>query len=71
MSEPRTPPPAFDAGQAHTPSWAEPTGAGLPIAPLRWDSQQLLQGHPQIEIAHGDALYRLRQTASGKLILTK
>jgi hemin uptake protein HemP len=34
-------------------------------------SEQLFAGFPEVQIAHGDALYRLRQTSLGKLILTK
>ncbi len=34
-------------------------------------SQQLFADFPEVQIAHGDAVYRLRQTALGKLILTK
>lgn len=51
---------------------AQPPGehrgeAGLP----RTTSAALLQGARELEIQHGDALYRLRLTAQGKLILTK
>jgi len=34
-------------------------------------STQLLAGFPEVQIVHGDAIYRLRQTSLGKLILTK
>ncbi len=34
-------------------------------------SEQLFADFPEVQIAHGDAVYRLRQTALGKLILTK
>jgi hemin uptake protein HemP len=34
-------------------------------------SEQLFGGFPEVQIAHGDAVYRLRQTSLGKLILTK
>jgi hemin uptake protein HemP len=34
-------------------------------------SEQLFAGFPEVQIAHGDAVYRLRQTSLGKLILTK
>jgi hemin uptake protein HemP len=37
----------------------------------RWRSGDLFCGRPEVEIEHGDAVYRLRQTALGKLILTK
>lgn len=42
-------------------------GGGLP----RTSSDALLRGARELEIQHGDALYRLRLTAQGKLILTK
>ena len=34
-------------------------------------SEQLFADFPEVQIAHGDAVYRLRRTALGKLILTK
>lgn len=51
---------------------AEPApreGAGP--APARLDSAALLDGRPEVEIAHEGELYRLRRTRAGKLILTK
>jgi hemin uptake protein HemP len=39
--------------------------------PQRFSSATLLQGAPEIEIEHNGAVYRLRQTSQGKLILTK
>jgi hemin uptake protein HemP len=41
------------------------------LAVRRYCSQALLQGSLELEIEHNGALYRLRQTALGKLILTK
>ena len=38
---------------------------------LRVTSQKLFAGAHELEITHQGALYRLRQTALGKLILTK
>lgn len=35
------------------------------------DSRQLLRGAREIEIVHGDRVYRLRHTRSDKLILVK
>jgi len=35
------------------------------------DSQQVLQGHQAVTIAHNGNLYRLQATRQGKLILTK
>jgi hemin uptake protein HemP len=66
---------------AHPPSTAtrpDPTAGGLsatgrrsPPMPRRLHSAELFDGEQQIEIEHGDAVYRLRRTALGKLILTK
>lgn len=39
--------------------------------PAALDSQALLHGASEVLIRHGDETYRLRQTQSGKLILTK
>ncbi len=51
---------------------AQPPGQRLGDAGLpRTSSAALLQGARELEIQHGDALYRLRLTAQGKLILTK
>lgn len=38
---------------------------------LRISSQMLFDGAREVEIEHGSSRYRLRQTALGKLILTK
>ena len=35
------------------------------------DSQQVLQGHQAVTIAHNGNFYRLQATRQGKLILTK
>jgi len=61
------------------PAAVAPTGDGLarpapaPRAPkVRLiTSEALFADFPEVQIAHGDALYRLRQTSLGKLILTK
>ena len=37
----------------------------------RLHSDALFGAETEVEIAHGDAVYRLRRTALGKLILTK
>jgi hemin uptake protein HemP len=37
----------------------------------RWDTASLFAGAHEIEIQHGGAVYRLRITSLGKLILTK
>lgn len=44
--------------------------ASPPVA-VRLSSQSLLGGQREIEIDHGGAVYRLRVTSLGKLILTK
>ena len=41
------------------------------IARRQLSSDQLFAGLSEIEIQHGDAIYRLRRTSLGKLILTK
>lgn len=42
------------------------------LANVRSITSELLFGEfPEVQIAHGDAVYRLRQTSLGKLILTK
>ncbi len=48
-----------------------PVAGGSPSAIPRVSSQQLLGAASEIEIEHDGALYRLRRTALGKLILTK
>ena len=55
-----------------------PVLAPLAEAPVRREiarrqltSEQLFAGLSEIEIQHGDAIYRLRHTSLGKLILTK
>lgn len=48
-----------------------------PAAPVaaacyrRWHSAELFRNEQQIEIVHGQSVYRLRLTSLGKLILTK
>ncbi|MBK1688917.1 hypothetical protein CKO37_15595 [Rubrivivax gelatinosus] len=37
----------------------------------RWTSADLFGAADEIEIEHGDAVYRMRITSMGKLILTK
>jgi hemin uptake protein HemP len=34
-------------------------------------SEQLFAAFPEVQIVHGDTVYRLRRTSLGKLILTK
>jgi hemin uptake protein HemP len=46
--------------------------APAPMAHVRSiTSQQLFGEFPEVQIAHAGAVYRLRQTSLGKLILTK
>lgn len=35
------------------------------------DSAQIFRGSNEVQIVHGEAVYRLRRTSLGKLILTK
>jgi len=59
-------------------SQPEPLGTSHPPAPLRapgdtrqLDSQTLFGAARELLIRHNGALYRLRMTRAGKLILTK
>jgi len=45
--------------------------AGLPNQPRCIRSEDILQGENEVLILHGGAVYRLRHTKSGKLILNK
>ena len=47
-----------------------PPPGGIGNAPGKILSQALFKGSREVLIAHGDREYRLRITASGKLILT-
>ncbi|MES2879914.1 MAG: hemin uptake protein HemP [Pseudomonadota bacterium] len=57
------------------PSPALPSRAEVTDAPalgvVRLSSQAIFTGAREVEIEHYGALYRLRQTSQGKLILTK
>ena len=55
---------------AAAPAFAE-APRSAPTRNDRWSSQQLFAGRTEIEITHGEHVYRLRQTSLGKLILTK
>jgi hemin uptake protein HemP len=61
------------SGQKH--GSGKPAAAGTrepPLsAPRRISSEELLSAGQPLHIEHGDQLYILRQTGSGKLILTK
>lgn len=58
-------PPALDGRRAHTTPVA-PAAAELTVA-----SDMLMRGRKVIQIEHNGALYQLRATKLGKLILTK
>jgi hemin uptake protein HemP len=53
------------------PATALPGGQPAVPSATRWDSAVLFGPAQEIEIEHGQAVYRLRLTALGKLILTK
>ena len=63
-------PPSADAPRAAT---APPSRIAAAADPARKivRSQELFAGSSQVDIQHGEAIYRLRITALGKLILTK
>ena len=65
-----SPPPQDAPRPASVPPGAEPRAAaarpGEPIA-----SETLFAGAREVQIVHRGSLYRLKQTALGKLILTK
>lgn len=63
-------PPAPELVRASAPDErsAAPVAAG---GSRRWRSTELFGNDQQIEILHGQAVYRLRLTSLGKLILTK
>jgi hemin uptake protein HemP len=61
-------------GPTAVPGTAPTSAEGPRCAAARhvpWSSQQLFAGRTEIEITHGEHVYRLRQTSLGKLILTK
>jgi hemin uptake protein HemP len=62
---PTVPHPASTASVAFSPSTRPARGV------RRLPSASLLSGDAEVEIEHGEAVYRLRLTALGKLILTK
>lgn len=51
-----------------TPALGMPAGA---LSSRRWRSAELFGPAQEIEIEHGESVYRLRRTSLGKLILTK
>jgi len=63
------PQPGPQPGPNPVPNPGPAAAAHLPCPPLH--SESLLCGHREREIHHGEAVYRLRLTSLGKLILTK
>ncbi|MDE2298445.1 MAG: hemin uptake protein HemP [Burkholderiales bacterium] len=60
----------FRRSRETTPS-ADPAPPSTPTPLRRLASASLFAGDTEIEIEHGSAVYRLRLTSLGKLILTK
>jgi hemin uptake protein HemP len=60
--------PSPDEARSPTPEAAH---AAPPASPPQWTSESLLRGGREALIEHVGAIYRLRLTSSGKLILTK
>lgn len=66
------PPPAPGAAPASAqPTAAIPAELALNRRVPRVSSRAIFSGAQELEIEHNGALYRLRQTSLGKLILTK
>ena len=61
----------FGPQPALQPAPATPRSGDAAPPARRLSSAELLGPARELEIAHGDALYRLRLTSLGKLILTK
>lgn len=70
-SEERLPLAGLPAGRAAGPMRISRPEARPAADMTRWSSETLLNGGHQVEITHGDQVYRLRLTSLGKLILTK
>jgi hemin uptake protein HemP len=49
----------------------EPDERQEPKEPVDFDTRELFAGRSEIRIAHDNAVYRLRITRAGKLILNK
>jgi hemin uptake protein HemP len=63
-----------NASPSTNPADREPNPAREPVAQPSVptiSADKLLRGHREIAIVHGDAVYRLRVTRNGKLILQK
>ena len=65
--EPTTPPSPDSSDAIHARRRADPVG----MRRIRLRTESLFAGANEIEIQHGEAVYRLRITSLGKLILTK
>jgi len=63
----RAPSVASGASAAMAPSVTTPAAGSVPRLP----SHAIFAGAQEVEIEHNGAVYRLRQTSLGKLILTK
>ncbi len=59
----------FSLNGQSTPGFAPDASSG--VAPARVDSATLFQGQDVVHIVHQGAVYQLRTTRQGKLILTK
>ncbi|HET6788193.1 MAG TPA: hemin uptake protein HemP [Aquabacterium sp.] len=59
----------FSLNGQSTPGFAPDASSG--VAPARVDSAALFQGQDVVHIVHQGAVYQLRTTRQGKLILTK
>lgn len=71
-SELPKPRPVFASPRAGVPAPLQaPVPAQRAGAPVCIDSAQLFGSATEVQISHRGALYRLKQTALGKLILTK
>lgn len=62
--------PPSPAASAPPPAPSPTAGSDAPPK-MRLHSEQLFRGRDEVEIVHGQSLYRLRITSLGKLILTK
>jgi hemin uptake protein HemP len=63
-------PPASPGRQGNAPATPSDVSTA-PAGPLLISSEQLFAGASEVQIRHRGALYRLKKTSLGKLILTK
>lgn len=73
MTAPCPAPPPTPAAQRASASPAAQASGRPPttVSSRRWRSADLFGPTQEIEIEHGESVYRLRRTSLGKLILTK